>query len=293
MELLDQLRESRKSPSVLKLRLIAIRSSSSDICVFCFEGDDDVPVYEEWLARIISTPVYEPLPGKGKEQLLAFREMLCGDPLGDRVFFFIDYDFDPDDESDNRTYNLQAYSIENVLCSDDVLESILIDEFRCAGSIEERRAIRSRFSEFISEFKDAAMPVHEILFICRREGLKIEKKPEHVRDFLNIEIDDVTRKFADVSNVITMLGSIDEKRRELLLKELCALPSERALRGKYLMQAFRLWLRTLVVDRSSANPRFFKNCHRVAGTPENFALRRLASRSLLPEGLENFIVALG
>lgn len=76
MPLLERMREGRKSPQVLNLKLLSIRSSRPNSLVFFFESHEDVSVYGDWISRVPGSPRYEPVPGNGKEQLLAFQLML-------------------------------------------------------------------------------------------------------------------------------------------------------------------------------------------------------------------------
>lgn len=94
MPLLERMRDGRKSPQVLNIRLLSIRSSRPDSLVFFFESYDDVSVYGDWISRVSGSLRYEPVPGNGKEQLLAFQLMLEQDGRLRGVYFFVDHDYD-------------------------------------------------------------------------------------------------------------------------------------------------------------------------------------------------------
>ncbi len=157
-DLIDRLRYSRKSPSVLKLKLISVRSVRPDTLVFVFEGREDVGVYEAWISRTTAKPVYEPIPGNGKEQLIGLRDLLSAEDsqLLRRVHFFVDCDFDEFPPPDDHLFTLNSYSMENLICSKETLESLLTDEFRCAGSPEQRQRIVDQFERICRDFKNSA-----------------------------------------------------------------------------------------------------------------------------------------
>src|ERR1700692_2569751 len=92
----NKLRAARQRPAVLKIKLASVRSCNPGCLVFAFEGDLDKGAYYQWVKRLRSELVYEPLPCGGKRHVLEFREMLKRDlgGLATRVYFFIDRDFD-------------------------------------------------------------------------------------------------------------------------------------------------------------------------------------------------------
>lgn len=290
-QLLEELRESRKSPMVLKGKLISVRSSRPEVLVFFFEGQEDVAVYEEWLSRTPTNPVYEAIPGKGKEQILALRSLLEGDALISRVYFFVDADFD-DDATDDRVFVLDAYSIENCLCNEVALESILNDEFRCAGYPAVRDSVLAAFRAALADFRTHTSELHQKLFICRREGFRVESKPQCVRDFLEIRISSMSPKVAVVSSLVAANITLPDERIQELRDSFRTLPDRRSVRGKYQMQAFREWLKLLAEDRVRTAPVLFApDMPKCPGSPHQVTARRLASRTPLPSGLSDFVAA--
>lgn len=287
---LDKLRESRKSPVILKLQLISIRGKRPDSLVFVFEGIEDVPVYEEWISRTRARPKYEALAGNGKEQLLALRQMLDGDDLLRRTYFFVDSDHDEDGDADAHVYVLDAYSIENLLCNADALDSLLVDEFRCAGMPDVRAAIVEGFEKILRDFESCTLALHEGLFIARRERSRVSSKPDHAKDVLEIRIDSVCAKFTDVSEIFSAPLVTGGERLASLREEFASLPPHRSQRGKYVMQVFRGWVKAIADDRRALRPTMFPaGMPPLTGMPETFPLRRLASRTAVPAGLDEFV----
>ncbi|MCU1055345.1 DUF4435 domain-containing protein [Stenotrophomonas maltophilia] len=290
--LLERMREGRRSPQVLKIKLISIRSSHPGKIIFFFEGLDDLPVYEEWLARTPSRLEYEAVAGSGKEQLLSFQFALEQDQQLSGVYFFVDHDYDENPKLTN-VYVLDAYSIENLLCNFSAIESLLSDELRCAGDPVTRESLLNAFRTFVESFSQASYSIHEILYYARREGVRVERRPEHAREFSEVAKNGVMHTYSSVDEVVQLAAKANPERLAQRKLEFSKLPLRYAVRGKYLMQALRMWVKALADDRRSARPTCFpESMPRLPGCPEQFSLRRLASRTPLPEGLAEFAASI-
>jgi hypothetical protein len=94
--LIEDMRQSRKSPAVLKTRIISIRSREKVKPIFVFEGFEDVGPYSVWIGRCDDSIAFEPLPANGKDQILLFRHNIRPAEfyLQVGIYFFIDRDFD-------------------------------------------------------------------------------------------------------------------------------------------------------------------------------------------------------
>lgn len=291
-DLIGQLRESRKNPSVLKHILISIRSVKPDTLIFIFEGVEDIGVYETWIQRTAVNLIYEPVAGNGKEQLLGLYNKLQEEDsqLLRHLYFFVDCDFDEYGPNNEHVFVLDAYSIENLLCCPDVLDSILTDEFRCAGSPQERQRVLQKFGSILTEFKQASVEVNFTLFAARRTNIRVVKKPEEVRQIAEITLSGVRRAFNHLFEVLELDTSIEENLQSRLRTEFEGLENRRAQRGKYLLSMFRQWLRALSADRKSEVPQLFDQPFpTLPGEPWTVPIRRLASRSQIPSGLTVFI----
>lgn len=232
------------------------------------------------------------MAGNGKEQLLAFQLSLEQDQQLAGVYFLVDRDYDENPPL-SHVYVLDAYSIENLLCTLRAVESLLSDELRCAGDPDTREDLLTRFNGFLDSFALATHGVHEVLFCARREGIRVELRPEHAREFTSVTLSGVAATYSDVSDVVRLATSADPERTAQRKAEFAALHPRYALKGKYLMQALRMWVRLLADDRRSARPTLFPDSlPKLPGSPEQFSLRRLASLSPIPEGLSDFASAI-
>lgn len=291
MQILERLREGRKSPQVLNVKLLSIRSSRPNSIVFIFESHDDVSVYGDWISRIPNSPKYEAVAGNGKEQLLAFQLMLEQDRRLKGVYFFVDHDYDENPPL-AQVFVVPAYSFENLLCVQEVIDSVLIDELRCAGDPTTRARVISTFKQVIEQFEKHSSSLHETLFIARRGGFKVSSRPNSATDFLDVFLTNITPKFSRLEEIIEVSIDLPAEELEALRVSFLALNSTHSVRGKYLLQTTREWLRLVTADRRSDNPSLFpKLDSRLPGSPEKVTVRRLASAASLPHGLPEFIQA--
>lgn len=257
--------------------------------MFFFESHEDVSVYGDWIARVPGCPRYEPVPGKGKEQLLAFQLMLEQDGGLRGVYFFVDHDYD-DNPPLAHVFVLRAYSIENLLCSEDVVDSVLVDELRCAGDPVTRAAVLGIYRNLVSRFEEHSSSLHEALYIARKEGFRVDAKPDSVIEHFSISLQDITPKFTDLDQILTVNIDLSPEKLAIRKAEFATLESSHAVRGKYVLQILREWLRHVVLDRRSDSPQLFpKLRERLPGSPDQVGMRRLASAARVPEGLADFL----
>lgn len=296
MDLVARMREGRQSPAALKIALSHIRSAKPAVIVFVFEGLDDVGPYQVWVARCRARPEYEPLPGKGKDQLLAFRQMLSADTTGikDRVFFFIDHDFDglkgmppgPD------VYVHDAYSAENHLVCEEVLDSLLIDELRCAGAPLVRESVLESFRSVRQKFHAHVRSLNFRLFLATRIGIKVLNLETSISSFVSIALAEVTLVEGVSVNDFLRLSREPTSEEELrFASDFDALIPSRYYRGKFEIQMFVKWITRLAEDRCSLAPKFFSERAKIGNMQGALTLRSLATRCALPSGFEEFVAA--
>jgi Protein of unknown function (DUF4435) len=295
--LIERMRESRKSPAVLKVALSHLRSRKPEVIVFIFEGVDDLGVYEVWVARIRSQLEYELLPGKGKDQLLAFRDMLGEDKTGlsTRVFFFLDRDFDglKGRASGPDVFVHDCYSIENILVSNETLDSLLRDEFRCTVDVDTRKRILDLFTDLRGSFHRAIKDVTIRIYAARKSGIDIGNLTKAITKYVRVELLDVYRlpntspeEFIKVSDGSRTLNTAQ------FSEEFEKLIPQQDYRGKYEMQMFVKWMNLLSEDRCSTAPRVFDaRAGSIGNIQSALSLRSLATRSPLPDGLVKFVNA--
>lgn len=289
--LVESLRSNRKNPSVLKLKILKVRGEDPEILIFIYEGLEDVPVYEEWMRRIAACPRYESIAGAGKQQLTSLLKILdkANDPLLDKIFFFIDRDFDNPFDAHKHVFELDAYSIENLLCTEVVLESILKDEFRKAGLIDERAAAKSAYQRAQDQFYAHSEDFSFSLFCARRCKIAVKRKPEKISEITILTLDSAAPAYTNINEILELERPIDNSTIASLRTEYENLGVQLKHRGKYIIDMFRMWLRLLCAEVQTKAHGIFKEPSQFSGDPAAVNLRRLACAAPLPVGLEAFV----
>jgi hypothetical protein len=288
-------RAGRTSGAALKLQLSNLRSREATKPIFVFEGPTDVGPYETWIHRIIDPPpAYLSLPGAGKDQLLALRQLLVVDLTGLRahVYFFVDRDFDDlkGQTAGPDIYCTDTYSIENVLASDAVASSILNDEFRCAGAPADHSAAITAYQAVKTQFLQEIRDVNLRIFRSRRLSIPGREIPIAGR-FLAIALTSVTRTYTP-GTLQTLIPLDREPTAAECAKvdpDFAALDSENRFRGKFFVHFLMVWLDLLAADRRGPTPAIFSTAANIRFSSQQLTLRSLASRSALPTGLSAFV----
>ena len=135
--LIESMRKAREIPQVVLQQYSNIRSKSEDKLICVFEGNDDLPYYGTVFKLVAGDHAFAPILSKGKEQLLAFRQILSKREQADNnIAYFIDKDFDgfkgyPEGDD---VYCTDGYSIENQMVGPEVLCELLRSEYKCEAS---------------------------------------------------------------------------------------------------------------------------------------------------------------
>jgi len=293
---LSRIKAARSAPAVLKTRLVALRSVLPRSLVLAFEGNDDKTVYFQWIRRINPNIKYEPFPCDGKEQVLQLKDIIDRDlgGLSQGLYFFVDRDFDDlrGRKSCDRIYMTKAYSIENYLVDELVLEELLKDEFHCHVEIECRSNVVNLFSTLYERFLKTISPVNERLFFARRLNMEpTVGLPTKASKLANIGLDSVTKSEVTELELIKLPKDPTPLEIAQLQPEFNGFDPRSRHRGKFSFLFFTKWLENLAQDRNSDVPKYFPRI--TNGSKVRFQdlnLASYASKSRLPEGLPEFVM---
>ena len=288
-------REHRSSGAVLKVRVSNIRSRNRAAVIAVVEGVEDVGPYEVWTKRINHDLDIEFAPAAGKSQVLDFRRRMRDDQSGLTfgIYLFVDRDFDglrgqPEGED---IFCTGAYSVENYLVSEGILRSILSDEFRCTADTGHREDVVRLFERVLFQFNDCIREANRRLFYSRRldgPNVSIEEK---ISRYVDISLCEV-RKVYDASTLMELVPfdeDIPLDAKACLDCEFDGLDPLLGYRGKFLLAFFRVWLEKLAEEGRRDGQAIFPDGARIRFSVGNLTLRSLATRSVLPDGLERFV----
>lgn len=292
---IQHIRDARKRPSVLKAKILTIRSGEAEIPILVFEGKTDVGPYDTWIRRVYDSFRYKGIPAEGKAQLLDFRESIkdVDDSQYESIYFFIDYDFDGMrgyDVSDN-IFCIDSYSFENYLVSEVVLESLLNDEFECAAELETIKAVKELFLKVSGEFCIAMNEANSRLHQAAEYSLERGRLEPKINKFVDVKLDKVIKKHSsnDLEALVPLLKEITEEEAEIAMRKFGEIENPmHSHRGKYILNFFLSWLDLLAKARRDGELPF-EGGAKIKFNRGALSERSLATRSLLPRGLDDFI----
>lgn len=286
----DVLRKERDNASVLKVDLARLRERHRCRVVIVLEGKDDLPVYETWIKRVDESFDWEPLVAKGKGKALYFRELLRRDQTGMGIctYFIVDHDYDGirKFEPGDDIFLLPAYSIENYLAHESVLDSYMRTELRIIGRPDVRRNVLDLYVDLRGKFIEILREKCECLYGARNEAVgnvvigEVKSTVYMSNDKISIKtgpwLDDLVLTEAPVSEHGLARG------REFLEKNYPPL----WIRGKFLLDFFKDFCEILYRDRKLDRPLIFEEkAADQSLAPAGLDARSLAAKSPIPVGL--------
>ncbi|WP_272653952.1 DUF4435 domain-containing protein [Providencia sp. PROV091] len=288
MDILSDMKMSRDATAALKQELLIAKTYCDS--VFIFEGKTDFGVYETWLARVNYNLTYTHIAAKSKTQAIKLYDdlYLINDSALEYTKFIVDHDYDLNNTTNSHILTLNAYSIENYLVSERILESILKDEFEIkADKIELIFDIKNQFNQDLDLFIDGIRMISKPLFI-KHNTLGSCQFYQNIKEFFIIKYNSISYSIDFMDKVINIDDIEHDKVSEMsLLYD--SLPDNKAIRGKYLMEFFREWLESLrefIKNEKQVNKRYKGIA--VNFDARKFSLRRFATISYLPTEFSNF-----
>ena len=209
------------------------------------------------------------------------------------IYYFLDRDFDdlkgfaPGPE----VFLTEMYSVENYLVSERVLESILTDEFKCAG--EKIESALSLFRTIMKSFCEAMLPGNRRIFYARRLsiGLTGSGIENGVTKYVATELE-LVRAIAsseDLGVLIPLKREPDTEETRKIDFEFDELDPPSRHRGKFILAFFLKWLDLLAEERTFVRKGIFSSPRRVHFSAQQLSMRSLATRSEVPSGLKEFL----
>lgn len=292
---IHRMKAARKGTAVLKSRLVTLRSAIPRCPIFAFEGNEDKIVYHHWINRIRPGLKYEPFPCGGKTYVLQLKEIAERDlsNLSDGLYFFVDRDFDDlrGKASSSVIFMTDAYSVENYLVSEHVLEELLKNEFHCHALPEKRNEVIQLFKRVYKQFLQVTRETNYRLFLARRLQIELNAHlTDKISHLASLTVDSVAAGTRPATDLIRVAREASHDERSTLEPEFNDLDPNKRYRGKFALLFFSKWLEHLANDRNDPNPKYFlpiedggkANAH-------GLNLGSFASKSEFPLGLVEFL----
>jgi len=291
-ETVKRLIRARDNRSVLKIKLLNLDAQIKDEPIFVFEGRDDREVYSVWLRRTKEDLRYEPFSCGNKKKVLTLFDIASRDrgDLKNRVFFFVDRDFDDlqGREPNPVIFMTDRYAIENYLVDSATLEDLLKVEFHCDGMPDVRGKVLTIFEKAYSEFLLSTKNVNERLFIARRLGVETKPLPDSLNVLAKVAVTEVAESEKSAEEIVVLEVDPAPEALAPLREEFRELNGAARYRGKFALMFFKRWLELLSDERRAETSDLFPSrCHHKI--KNDFPVSLLAIRCPIPLGLGEFV----
>ena len=226
--------------------------NTKDIFMF-FEGNDDFKYYICRISQYIGNKEYAKYTCQSKKNVLEVYNMICKQSSirdGQKNLYFIDSDYDCNDDVPKDIYVTTSYSIENYYFTDSAIRKVLIAK---AGLSEEKREDRldlEKILRYITEERNKI--IEEIIYANAWYSLQMKKSK--IRS--NIPILSTLKNISAIREIhqicqleSQVYNSIDVTESEILeeINNIRKSPVNR-IRGKYLLQALLPMFRNIFMD---------------------------------------------
>lgn len=291
---LEVMKLARNSSSVLKIAILSIRSQLTDIPIFVFEGPDDKATYSQWIRRVKPGLTYEPLPANGKDQALKLWDSLTKDKdsLISGIYIFVDRDFDDLKGTANHPniFMTERYAVENYVVCKKVLEDVLKNELHCHAEPQIRRNVVSHFSQAYASFITVVREINFQIFCARKLKVEIDSLPKKLSKIASVSLNGVQPAVPPCESLIVFKRPITTQEFAEFRGAFDALDPSFRYRGKFLLMFFAKWIELLALERLRQETPLMKTAQKITKVgASSLSIGNLASRSSLPEGLENFL----
>ncbi|MBU8546310.1 MULTISPECIES: DUF4435 domain-containing protein [Roseomonadaceae] len=295
----DKLAAAANTAEVILLSYIKFRGKTAKPYIFVVEGNDDV-TFVQTATAIINSTIFSHISFfncRGKQNALDLISLIRESKQLSisSVWFFIDRDFDGlrGRQADTQLWVTPTYAFENLLVSRQVLEALLVAEYRCHGpeGDEEVSKICDLFDELILSYREKMKTPNLCLFHCVRNSIPthsiddlIASRISLVSGALKLDADDVF--FYEGVPKLSSLSVLDLEKTYV---DFHKLDPVKDWRGKFLLRIFVDFLVHLKMDRGSKNPKLFMRRAKMTFSPLNDAIRALTVLATLPDCLKTFL----
>ena len=291
--------EESESNETMLLRMIQFKGARSRSNLIVVEGNDDVTFVDAVLARYNysakrSSAVFN---AEGKENVLCLFDLVNESFELDKneYWFIVDADFDgARGRSDHpRLWVTPTYSFENMLVSGEVLESLLVAEYRCndvAGTGDIDNIISIEFQKFLYSHEETLKFPNLCIYYCMKQRISTRGHDETITQYISAEFPNIKLSVSeeDILRRMPKNGQLDRALVEAFSIEFSALNPTLHWRGKFLFAGFISFLEALKKDRGSKTPKYFSCRRRMSFNPCTDPIRAMASIAKLPESLISF-----
>lgn len=290
---LSKMREARSVPAVILQEHNKFRSSHPNKLMMAVEGDSDCIFYQTMVSKYTSNLDSICFPCSGKKAVLSLRKSLKESKVNaEKICFFVDHDFDGigDHAPSFDLYCTPTYSIENIMVSKTVLQSLLKTELKCNDHNADKDvdSVCERFEKLLNQYFDAMKEVNLLIFVSRKKGVSISLRDKKINKFISVSVEEI-KNLNQAKILLNDNSLITNKDMETWQDDFETLKPLENWRGKYLLDFFLKFLKLVAKDRNSENPSLFVEKKNVSFDPYPNSIRLLASICEAPQCLIDFL----
>lgn len=295
-DLKDKMVECKNtSTSVLYLEF-SLQKKSRD-CIFCFfEGEDR----KYYLSRISNK--YPKLENEkiilfnanGKKNVFEIKKIIDekDSHRNLKLLFFIDRDFDENNNIPTNMYITPCYSIENLYVNTDSFKKIIQKEFNVNFTTDISFELVEMFEKRFEEFCNEILKYNVLLKKSVENGNKIKTSSKEYKTskLVNVSIDDVscTSEYDSVINVLLDEHNISRKEMNEMIKNFKKCNNwHMNLRGKNQLDFFVKFITSL--QQAVKSGKFLEKSDTINITITKNRISELSEYAKTPQCLERFL----
>lgn len=267
MDRLAYMRGQRDSAVVSLMSTLKALSVNEKQLVCVFEGED-AKYYGSRINSFLHIIPRKNLPCNGKSKLIELKSIIKTHPNIDksRVLFFADRDFDFDLKCTDSIYFTPCYSIENLYVSREAFETLISDEFGICSELNASvyEKTLDMFEELYSQFCEAVFDLNvwiytQIKLQKENPDIKLNLNNFKITRFIDIDLNGVVKKYDRkiLESTFKQSADIDDIQFQLSVNELKDKDKSQVIRGKYLIEFYRIFLEKLMLELNSKNGEVF------------------------------------
>jgi hypothetical protein len=259
--LLDKLKAEATSDCVAFAEFMLQYKKGEDILYCFFEGFEDRTYYSFRIEHISKIEGYVDYVCGGKDEVLKVHDLIKKNPHYKNVKtgFFVDSDFDDNQNISNSVYVTPTYSIENLYCLKESFEKILIAEFKMKRDDNDFKKCVKNYLKLQDEFNLETLQFNSWL-ACQADyrnannistRLNIEKKVKTFFEKLVCPDLSTIKKLPELQtkdqlqNIFAEAPIIEDGKMVAKLEYLKTANHTEKFRGKFLMKFLENYLNRL------------------------------------------------
>lgn len=260
--------------------------------IYYFVEGYDAPYYHPRI-KMHSDNKAIPIICYGKKNVIGLNLFLERDIFAKyKKLFFIDRDFDNNEQVSPQIYVTPCYSIENFYVNCECLENILMCQFHIMPQTEAFSKILNLFCEEIHQFHEVVLEFNAwyACFKQKRSSEKVHLDEKFPPNFITLAINGIKKNY-DLTQIMQLFNvntniSVSEIKA---MSDIFMSNPFCFLRGKYQIQFFCIFLSFIIEDANNPDKRNFIKKKTSFQINKSLILTLLSQYAATPHSLEDYV----